>query len=134
MQVTSCDVCQRSSRKIDTVSPELHPIPVVSPWYHVGIDFIGPVSPASTMGNKYILTVADYFTKFVDATALPTKEADGVATTLFKVLFCNIVITCMYIYACVWLVHKISTQHCICLYVPFTLVHSCSCEWEFQEC
>ena len=24
---------------------ELHPVPVVSPWYHVGIDFIGPLPP-----------------------------------------------------------------------------------------
>ena len=60
---------------------------MVSPWYHIGIDFIGPVSPTSTSGNRYILTIADYFTKFVEAVALPTKDADGVAITLFKVQF-----------------------------------------------
>ena len=55
------------------VSPELNPIPVVkSPWFHLSINFIGPISSA---GNQYILTVSDYFTKFVSVHALPTKEA-----------------------------------------------------------
>ena len=52
-----------------------------------------PVSPVSTLGNRYILTVADYFTKFVERTTLPTKCAKGVAATLFKVviLFLHVV-------------------------------------------
>ena len=44
-------------------APELHPLPVVSPWYHIGIDFIGPISPSSQQGKKYILTISDYFTQ-----------------------------------------------------------------------
>ena len=50
-------------------APELHPVPVVSPWYHVGIDFIGPL-PVSSRGKRYVLTVSDYFTKFVQALEL----------------------------------------------------------------
>ena len=72
-------------------APELHPVPVVTPWYHVGIDFVGPL-PASTQGSRYILTVSDYFTKFVQAFATETKHACGVADALFKVL-CNSCIT-----------------------------------------
>ena len=68
-----------------TTRPELHPIPVHSPWYHIGIDFIGPLSPVSQSGNRYILTISDYFTKWVTAAALPTKEAVGVAYELLKV-------------------------------------------------
>lgn len=60
-------------------------VPVVSPWHHIGIDFIGPISPPSTQGLQYILTVADYFTKFVEAIPTPTKHAEGVASNLFKV-------------------------------------------------
>ena len=56
-QVITCPVCQRMNKKIDTGRPELHPIPIKSPWYHVGVDFIGPISPPSTNGNRYILTV-----------------------------------------------------------------------------
>lgn len=80
-----CDACQRTGRKPSKAAPELHPVPVVSPWYHIGIDFIGPISPPSHQGNSYILTISDYFTKFVEAVPLPNKLASGVAAALFKV-------------------------------------------------
>ena len=51
----------------------------------LGIDFIGPYSPPSASGNKYVLTVSDYFTRFVWVKALPTKEASGVAQALQEV-------------------------------------------------
>ena len=34
---------------------------------------------------RYILTLSDYFSKWVEAIALPTKEATGVANQLYKV-------------------------------------------------
>ena len=46
-----------NEQKINTARPELHPVPVRSPWYHLGIDFISPYSPPSATGNKYVLTV-----------------------------------------------------------------------------
>ena len=52
--------------------PELHPIAVKSPWYMIGIDFIDPISPESEDGSRYILTISDYFTKWVEA--LPTLD------------------------------------------------------------
>jgi len=60
----------------------------VSPWYHIGIDFIGPISPASHQGNRYILTITDYFTKFVEAIPMKCKYAENVAAALFKVVTC----------------------------------------------
>lgn len=68
------------NRKISTIRPELHPVPVKSPWFHLGMDFIGPVSPPSVSGSRYILTISDYFT-------LPTKEAANVVHTLRQVYF-----------------------------------------------
>ena len=56
-----------------------------SPWFHVGIDFVGPITPASSSGNRFILTLSDYFTKWVDAVPLPSKHATGVAASLLKV-------------------------------------------------
>ena len=64
------------NKKIETGRPELHPIPIKSPWYHLGMDFVGPVSPPSLTGNRYTLTISDYFTQFGWAKALPTKEAE----------------------------------------------------------
>ena len=69
---------------MNTVDPELHPILVVSPWYHIGIDFIGPISPPSPSGNKYILTIGEYFTKLVVAFPWETKHAEGFAATLSR--------------------------------------------------
>ena len=85
LQVSCCDVCQKVNPKLTTKTPELHPIPVKSPWFHVGIDLIGPINPTSITGNRYILTISDYFSKFVDAVALPDKFASGVVKSLYKV-------------------------------------------------
>ena len=85
LQVAECHFCQKTGRKISKAAPALHCVPVVSPWHHIGIDFIGPISPPSSQGSQHILTVADYFTKFVEAIPTPTKHAEGVASNLFKV-------------------------------------------------
>ncbi|KAL5515510.1 hypothetical protein EMCRGX_G000684 [Ephydatia muelleri] len=55
--ISKCDVCQRMNRKLTTGVPQLHPISVKAPWYMIGIDFIGPVSPEAEDGSKYILTI-----------------------------------------------------------------------------
>ena len=84
-QISICDHCQRNSQKLSIATPELFPVPVHSPWHHVGIDFVGPISPKTTSGNSYILTLCDYYTKWVEAVALPIKEASEITSSLFKV-------------------------------------------------
>ena len=87
IQVNVCEKCQHTNtRTFDKVRPELHPVKVQSPWYHVGIDLIGPL-PVSKSGNRYVLTLSDYCTKWVKAVPLERKHATGVALTLFKVSF-----------------------------------------------
>ena len=87
------------NRKPLTSCPELHLIPVHSPWHHVGMDFIGPISPISNNGNRFILTLSDYFSKWAEAVPLPTKEATGVAVSLMKVCIYSIIkYTCSYSY------------------------------------
>ena len=65
--------------------PELHPVPVKSAWYHIGMDFVSPINPTTHNGNRFILTICDYFTKFGWAKALPTKEAINVINALQQV-------------------------------------------------
>ena len=72
------------NKKIEKERPELNPILVKSPWFHLGIDFIGPISTPSSAGNWCILTVLDYFMKFGWVHALPTKEAVGVVAALWQ--------------------------------------------------
>ena len=83
------------NRKLTTGVPELHPVAVKSAWHMIGIDFIGPISLESEDGSRYILTISDYFTKWVEALPTTDKYASTVATALFKVyiLFrlCNII-------------------------------------------
>ena len=75
----------RVNPKMNIATPELHPVPVVSPWYHLGIDFLGPFHTPSKQENCYILTIADYFSKFVQAIPCRTKEACYISEVLFKV-------------------------------------------------
>ena len=48
----------------------------------IGIDFIGPISPISNDGSRFILTISDYFTKWVEALSTPDKSASTVANAL----------------------------------------------------
>ena len=74
----------------------LHPIPVKSGlWHQVGMDLIGPL-PTTPRGNKYIVTLTDYFSKWPEATALPDKSAEQVAYFMHGVSY-NI--ECHYVYA-----------------------------------
>ena len=72
--------------------PQLYPIAVKSPMHHVGIDFVGPISPISQNGNRFILTMTDSFTKYGWAKALPSKEASNVVSFL-KGVSCYIILT-----------------------------------------
>ena len=61
-----------------------YPLPM-----QVGIDMIGPL-PLTKKGNKYIVTLVDYFSKWPEAAPLPEKTAAGVALFLYE-LFCRLV-------------------------------------------
>ena len=63
LQVSRCDICQRVNKKLAITAPEFHPVTVKSHWYYIGIDFVEPITPTSVNGNRYILTISDYFTK-----------------------------------------------------------------------
>lgn len=45
------------------------PVETMAPWQLFGMDWIGPL-PTTTDGNRYILTLIDYFSRFVIAFAL----------------------------------------------------------------
>ena len=69
--------------QLKKATDELHPIPVVSPWYHVGMDLVK--MPVSKSGNNYLLTVMDYFTKWPHAVPIPDKSARTVASALYNI-------------------------------------------------
>lgn len=51
------------------------------------MDLIGPL-PTTTRGNKYVITLVDYFSKWPEAAPLQDKTATGVALFLYD-LFCR---------------------------------------------
>ena len=51
------------------------------PFYMIGVDIIGPLK-TTDRGNKYILSVVDYYTKYAEAVALPNQKAVTVARAL----------------------------------------------------
>ena len=71
------------NRKLTTGVPALNPIPVKAPSYMIGI---GPLTPEAEDGSRYILTISDYFTKWVEALPTADKCAVTVAAALFNVL------------------------------------------------
>ena len=51
------------------------------------MDLIGPL-PETPRGNKYIVTLTDYLSKWAEAAPLPSKHADGVARFIYYVSTC----------------------------------------------
>ncbi|MCO5547221.1 hypothetical protein L7F22_000666 [Adiantum nelumboides] len=60
-----------------------HPILPLEPFQKWGMDFVGPVKPTSSRGNRYILVATNYCTKWVEAVELKDNKAASVAKFLY---------------------------------------------------
>ena len=58
---------------------------IINILLQVGIDLVGPL-PKTARGNRYIVTLVDYFSKWPEAEALPDKTAETVALFLYKMM------------------------------------------------
>nr|XP_028959985.1 uncharacterized protein LOC114825434 [Malus domestica] len=67
-----CEECQRHGPLQHVPLVPLNP--VVKPWPFRGwaMDFIGQIYPSSSKGHTFIIMATDYFTKWVEASALKT--------------------------------------------------------------
>jgi hypothetical protein len=72
-KIRSCIKCHKFSGKLQLKSFPLKPLVASRPFQQWGIDFIGEIHPASNGQHIWILTVTDYFTKWIEA--IPTRNA-----------------------------------------------------------
>jgi ribonuclease HI len=73
-----CIECQKHAGIQHVPASELHSI--VKPWPFRGwaLDLIGEIRPASSKNHRYILVGIDYFTKWIEAIALPNVDQEAV--------------------------------------------------------
>jgi hypothetical protein len=79
----SFDECQRTLPKGKVSRISLGQMPLIDvPFQRVAVDLVGPIRPVTDRGNRYILTMVDYATRYPEAAALPGIEAERVAESL----------------------------------------------------
>ena len=83
-----CVMC--SSRKTPVPKPcaPLQLQPAEHPMQRVAMDILGPL-PETAHGNKYILVIGDYFTKWKEAHGMPNMEAITVARIFVNEFICR---------------------------------------------
>uniref|UniRef100_A0A1A8PCU5 THAP domain-containing protein 1 n=1 Tax=Nothobranchius pienaari TaxID=704102 RepID=A0A1A8PCU5_9TELE len=62
-----------------------HTIEVKEPWQWLGLDIRGPM-PQTLNGHKYILTVTDYYSKWVEASPMPSCLPPCVAKNISDII------------------------------------------------
>ena len=84
--VRYCDTCQRRGQKGG--KGNLYPIKVGEPFERIGIDFVGPLEKTKK-GNRYILVVTDYLTKWPEAKAMKEATAKNVIEFIYQEVICR---------------------------------------------
>ena len=83
MFVKACEFCQKHKQ----INPKRQPMVITSTaekcFEKIFVDLVGPLE-TSLEENRYILTVQDDLTKFVEAVPIKTKETDIVAKALVE--------------------------------------------------
>lgn len=85
---STCSTC--ASRKDPTPRPRAE-LQTISPGYPlqiVAVDILGPLQQSEN-GNSYVLMAGDYFTRWMEAYAIPNQEASTVANKLVDEMFCQ---------------------------------------------
>lgn len=75
--------CQRTFPKGKVTKIPLEKMPLIdTPFERIAVDLVGPISPVTEKGNRYILTVVDYSTRYPEAIPLKSIETERVAEAL----------------------------------------------------
>ncbi|KAI4902621.1 hypothetical protein NFI96_007544 [Prochilodus magdalenae] len=84
--VLSCPVCQLTKPSQKKPAGLLVPVHTSAPWEVAGVDFVGPL-PHTAAGNTYILVFVDYFSKWVEVSAVREATAKVAANKFQSEVF-----------------------------------------------
>ncbi|XP_070576386.1 uncharacterized protein [Ptychodera flava] len=81
----TCEACQKAATRKAGIKAKLIPMPVLEePFQRIAMDMIGPL-PVTSRGNRFVLTICDYATRYPEAIPVPTLEAKRIAEELVTV-------------------------------------------------
>jgi len=81
----SCPQCQFMSKTKKSQKQLARPLPIIDiPFKRVGIDIKGPYTVTEN-GNKYILVICDYATRYPEAIPIPDIRTETVAQAMIEV-------------------------------------------------
>ena len=76
-----CDICASKKRPNKKPRAPLQQYNVGAPLERIAVDILGPL-PRTNKGNRYLLVVGDYFSKWAEAIPIRDQEATTVANKL----------------------------------------------------
>ena len=79
--IQSCDVCQRRKQMQPKPKAPLQIQISGEPNERIAMDILGPLAQTAS-GNKYVLCITDYFSKYTKAIPLPNQTAESIAGAL----------------------------------------------------
>ena len=86
--VSACGQCQKhkiAGRQSVPLQPMSMP---TAPWMQVSIDTVGPLH-TTRHGNKYIICMVDYFTRYCEAQAVGEQSTHTVLQAVYKQVICR---------------------------------------------
>ena len=78
--------CQRSSCSCRKLTSRWSPKCQIQVW---GLDFVGPINPNSSKGQKFILTAVEYFSKWAEAAPMRRQTGECVAQFVKENIICR---------------------------------------------
>ncbi|KAK3089888.1 hypothetical protein FSP39_007378 [Pinctada imbricata] len=79
----SCDACQKVAMRTNVKAPMINTPIISEPFYKISMDIVGPLA-RSKKGNRFILTIVDDATRYPEAFALKSCDAESVANSLME--------------------------------------------------
>ena len=88
IHIRNCKTCGANKMPYKKFRAALSNFRVGEPMDRLGINFMGPL-PQTKQGNKYLLVIVDYFTRWAEAFTLPDQQAETLAATFVREFVCR---------------------------------------------